>query len=61
MNVLFFKVDIHTQLFHISNGFEQRDGVAGEAADGFGDDHVDLPGAAISKQPIEFMAVVLCA
>lgn len=58
MNVLFFKENVDAQLLQLPDGLQQRDGVPSKAGDAFGDDHIDLPGAAGFKQALEVIAVV---
>ena len=56
MNVLFFKENVDAERFQLAHGFQQRDRIAGEAADALGKNQVDLPCPAVDEQPLKFRA-----
>ena len=59
-NVLFFEVNTNAHASEVSYRREQGDRVAGKAADGLGNDPVDLAVFAVLDQLHEAWAIVLC-
>ena len=49
VDVLFLKEHIHSHVFQFTNGPQQRNGIASEAGDGLGNDHIHLAGSAIRQ------------
>ena len=60
VDVLLFKVNADAHTSEVSDRREQSDRVAGKAADGLGDDPVDLAVLAVLDQLHEARAVILC-
>ena len=58
VDILFFKVDGHTQGGQLSQGCETVLGVSGEAGDGFAQHPVDLSLAAVGQQALEVLPLV---
>ena len=59
--VLFLEVNVHAQRFQLAHRFQQRNRISGKPADGFGDDPVDFPRAAICQHPLKSLAIILGA
>ena len=57
MHILFLEENVNPEAFQLAGGFQERDSIAGEPAHGFRDDLVDLPGAAIHEQALEFGSI----
>ena len=58
--MLFFKEDIHAQRFQLPHRFQQRHCIAGEAAETFDDDHVNLAVSAVRQQPLKVLSFLRC-
>lgn len=55
------KKHIHVQHFQSPHRFQQRHRIAGETAETFDDDHVDLAVSAVRQQPLEVLSLLCCA
>ena len=61
INLLFLKVDRHTDTFQLAHRIEQGDRVSRKAADRLGNDHIDLACPTILEHSLELWAILFGA
>ena len=59
LDVLFLKMDIHSQGSQVPDRFQKRDRISGEAGDALGQNDVNQTGSAVGKQLLKLLPAVL--
>ena len=61
VDVLLFKINIHTHQLQFPHRLQKRNRIPGKPGNRLGQYHIDLPCAAVGKQPHEIFPGILCA